>query len=705
MHGAMKIDRLMRDEEGFTTAGMAVALLVSLTLLFSAAQVYRVNTRAAEIQDVADAAALAAENQVAEFMVAVRVVDGAVLSMTLLGAASYGLGTVALCMPPTAELGAQLISAGQKALNARDVLAERAASALDGLQRALPFMAAASAASVGRANGEGQDSAYYAVALLLPSEGAPITVGENGAEGALEQEVQEGQDGLAEAAARAEEAARAAEEAKERGFRRDCGDAPDYCMYERAQHLAGLEGAANPHYTSVDAWSFSVALERARAYYAARLRTEAPEGPSVDEKARSALRRMFYRYAVTVVRQACDGAGEGDEVVFPRLPRNTEQVRETTLYTDPSYPVTTDGELPVMHAWEGCPESGLVDYYGSLRTLEEGTFAECPACRFTASSLGAVAAASTAIENGFEYHYDAVARASEDYERARREAEPLAEAVREKAQSIFDQVLETVRGAASMRIEARPPGASGCLALVVSPGEESSARWGGSFVAGNGLGPRAAVAAATLIEDGDEGASVVGDLLDGLGGDGSAAIGAGRIVLDCWSSLLGAYGTGQAALIEGVERALDGLPLVGSSGLGSWAAGALGDGLAAVGLQPADIAPLKPVLVDSGAVASADSGPLSVRYLAVREEMLGSAPSSGNVFGSLADRIEREAFDRLNGLEIEIACIELPVVGLSLPLTVALPPVVTEGAQGLVERAMDVVRSAAATLGLDGSWE
>ena len=425
----------------------------------------------------------------------------------------------------------------------------------------------------------------------------------------------------------------------------------------------------------------------------------------MDEKARSALRRMFYRYAVTVVRQACDGAGEGDEVVFPRLPRNTEQVRETTLYTDPSYPVTTDGELPVMHAWEGCPESGLVDYYGSLRTLEEGTFAECPACRFTASSLGAVAAASTAIENGFEYHYDAVARASEDYERARREAEPLAEAVREKAQSIFDQVLETVRGAASMRIEARPPGASGCLALVVSPGEEGSAPWGGSFVAGNGLGPRAAVAAATLIEDGDEGASVVGDLLDGLGGDGSAAIGAGRIVLDCWSSLLGAYGTGQAALIEGVERALDGLPLVGSSGLGSWAAGALGDGLAAVGLQPADIAPLKPVLVDSGAVASADSGPLSVRYLAVREEMLGSAPSSGNVFGSLADRIEREAFDRLDGLEIEIACIELPVVGLSLPLTVALPPVVTEGAQGLVERAMDVVRSAAATLGLDGSWE
>lgn len=81
----MRVERFIRDEEGLTTAGMAVALLVSLSLLFSATQVYRINTLSAEVQEVADAAALAAENQVAEFMIAVRVVDGAVLSMTLLG--------------------------------------------------------------------------------------------------------------------------------------------------------------------------------------------------------------------------------------------------------------------------------------------------------------------------------------------------------------------------------------------------------------------------------------------------------------------------------------------------------------------------------------------------------------------------------------------------------------------------------------------
>ena len=39
VNGAMKGKSIFRDEEGSTTAGMAVALLVTLSLLFSAAQV------------------------------------------------------------------------------------------------------------------------------------------------------------------------------------------------------------------------------------------------------------------------------------------------------------------------------------------------------------------------------------------------------------------------------------------------------------------------------------------------------------------------------------------------------------------------------------------------------------------------------------------------------------------------------------------
>lgn len=705
VHGAMRFEHMIRDEEGFTTAGMAIALLVSLSLIFSAAQVYRVNTAAAEVQEVADAAALAAEGQVAEFMVAVQVTDGIVFSMTLLGVASYGLGIVGLCVPPAAELGGQLISIGQKVLNARDGFAERAAATLDSLQRALPFLAAASAASVAHANG-GVAGDYHAVALLLPAEGAPIAVGSNGAEAAMEEEVGTKKDGLAEAAARAEEAVQKAHEAKERGFRRDCGDYPAYCMAERAGHLASLEGARNPLFSSVDSWSFSAALNRAREYYAARLLGEAPEGPSVEDKARSALRRNYYRYAVSALREACAQPPDASGAVsFPLLPRNTEQMRSTSLYTEPAYPVDIEGESPVMHAWEGCPGLGLTDRYASVRTLEGGGFAECPECHFSASSIGNVAAASTSIENGFEYHYAAVAQAAEDYRDAVREAEPLTGAVKEEAKGLLDKALEALRGAASFRIKAQPPGGAGCIALAVCSAGSATGAFESAFVNVPGtLGTRAAVSGATLIADEGEGASVVGDLLDRVRGDGSGAVGAAALALDCWAALLNAYEEGQEALMAGVEGALGQLPLAGAAGLGTWAADTLREGLRTVGLDPVKTAPLKPVLANTGAVARADGSAFSVRYLSVKNQALAAPASAADSFSALAARIEREAFDRLDSGEISLATVEFPWGG-DVPLTITLPPSIKNGAHGLVEQGVDAVRATLGRLGAEIAWE
>ncbi len=701
----MKIDRMIRDEEGFTTAGMAVALLVSLSLLFSAAQVYRINTLSAEVQDVADAAALAAENQVAEFMVAVRVVDGAVLSMTLLGGAAYGLGVVGLCVPPAAEMGARLISAGQDILKARDRFAEKAASSLNELQRALPFMAAASAASVAAANGVDRAGGYQAIALLLPGEGTPIAVGANGAEAALEEAVDQEQDALADAAARAEEATRKANDAKRRAFQRDCGDNPGFCMYERAAHLAGLQGTDNPLYQSLDAWSFPVARDRALAYYRARLLSESPEDGSVEAKVRSVLRKDFYAYALAQLRNAdIRETPTSLEGTFPRFPRNLDELRGTTLYTDTRYPVEVEGDMPIMHAWEGCPDLGLTDHFDSVKTLEEGTFATCEACQFTPGSLASVAAASTAIDNGFEYHYDAVALAAAEYQTALREAAPLAAEVKREAQGLLDKVGDALRGAVSLRIDATPPGATGCIALVVAPSASDVPAM--PFVPGAAaMGARAAVSATTLVPDDTEGASVIGNLLDGLADAPGAAVGAGRMVLTCWSALLGAYENGQSALAEGVEAALNGLPLVGAAGLGSWAADALRGALEAVGLEPADLRPLKPVLAQSAAVARADGGDYAVRFLSLREEVLSSPLSTANPLGTLADRIDRDAYDRLSSLEIEVACIELPFGLGAIPLTVALPPLVIDGAQGLVERATEALRGVSGALGWADSWE
>ena len=104
--------RMFVDEHGFTTTGMVIALLVSLSLVFSAAQVYRISSTAAHIQDVADASALTAENQVAEFMLIARTCDAVVLSMSLAGIVTTGLGVAALCTPVTARFSEQLIDAG-----------------------------------------------------------------------------------------------------------------------------------------------------------------------------------------------------------------------------------------------------------------------------------------------------------------------------------------------------------------------------------------------------------------------------------------------------------------------------------------------------------------------------------------------------------------------------------------------------------------
>ena len=450
--------KAFRDEAGFTTVGMVISLLVTLSLVFSAAQVYRLNAAASEVQNVADAAALAAQNEVAEFMIVVRACDAVVLSLSLTGIVATGLGVAALCTPATAPASDALLKAGREIARARDGFAEKAAAGLNRLQRALPFLAAANAASVASANDRGSSS-YLALAVLAPSEGEEIAVGRSAAASELQDAVEQDAEDLKQAADEAERAAEAANEAKRRAFERDCGANPSYCMYERASSLALLAGADNPLFSSVDAWSFSVALERAQAYYPARLAREVPTGSSVEEQARSALRTRFYAFAVEEVGRGYVRETDGSfEASFPHLPENTEEMRATRLYTESAYPVTSDGAGgAVMHAWSGCPAASGASSTGSIAQMESGAYPPCDRCGFTAASMGKVAAASTSIQNGFEYHYEAVADAADDYVKARAELDPLTAEVKRQAGGLLDQAEEALGAAASMRIDAPPP--------------------------------------------------------------------------------------------------------------------------------------------------------------------------------------------------------------------------------------------------------
>lgn len=696
-------EKLFFKDEGFSTVGAAVALLITLSLIFSAAQVYRTHSVSADIQNVADASVLAAENEIAEFMIVARTADAVLLSLTLTGVTAYGLGIAALCTPATATLSGKLLELGEKVLEARQKFSEKAIEGLNKLQKVLPFLAAANAAAVA-----GENSDYAAFTVLFPAEGKEIAA--NNLEG-----VEELQDGVAqnaetikEAAAEAERAAEEANKAKLKAFEADCGNNPGYCMYERASSLASLSTTENPLYNSVDTWSFEIALKRALFYYQARQYAEAPQGSSVNERANSALRKIFYDYASKEVAKGYVRETEDRfEAYFPLLPKNTQEMRESSLYTAILFPVTNNGGSYTMHAWEGCPRAAGYEGKGSISHMEHGGYAQCPTCKFTAASLGKVASASTAIENGFEYHYNIVACAAADYKNALDRKRPYSEKVKAKTQGLFDLCKE-ILASANNRIEVEPPGSLGAMSFVVSTQETSpSTGFESSFVSQDAaLGTRAALSAATLLEEpAGETGNVIASLLDGFTQEGG--VGAAGIVLDCWSGCLMAYTQGQNAVRTTIKNAIDAIPFVGASGLGTWAADAFSEVVEGLGLQPTDLDALKPVLLNSEHVASKDEGMLAARYLQIKEQMLSYAGSSSSLFSSLVGNVEEGALEALGdpGEELEIAILELPVGGVSIPLTITLPPAVREYGTETIQNLAKAVRSAGASITDVRAWE
>lgn len=710
--------RFLYADEGFSTVGMIFALLLTLSLIFTAGRVYQLESASAHIQSVADVAALAAENEVAEFYIVVRLCDAVVLTMTLTGVSAMGLGVAALCTPATASLGSNLIKLSSDIIDARNSFAETAAAGLNKLQAALPFLCAAQAASIAHENsGDVHGANYFGFAVALPGKGEPIEVGISAAADDLLGNVQDNEDALREAAEKAEEAAREAKVEKERAFMADCGNNPAYCMYERADHLAGLSAGENPLYRTVDSWSFSVALKRAQSYYAARLASEAPEGTSIDEQARSALRTRFYHYAVSeLARGYVHESEDAFDALFPLLPKNTAEMRQTDLYTEVAYPMTTDeAGMAMLHAWAGCPGASAAHAagFGSISQMEAGAFSRCTVCEFSAASLGKVAAASTSIENGFEYHYHIVAEAAQAYQKARETGRPYVEEAKQIAEGLMGAIGETLRDAGSYRIKAVPPGHFGAVAFVADTSRLPIADlFPSAFVQGDSsLGTRVAISAATLAsDDPDEGKTVITSLLDSIGSEsGGEALGPLGIVLQLWSSLLSFYSQGADSLVQGIDDALSSMPLASESGLGVWASRALSQVIASLGLEPASLDSLKPVLVNTAHVLAADSGRFGAALLSAKEKGVSLGDAAGaDVFSTALSVLESSALDAIADLEggIELAIIQpFGSAGPSVPLVITLPPSAVSAAGQAVHDSVARMKEVYGQMGGMVRWE
>lgn len=116
----------MRAEGGFTTPAAAVALLVVCALAFVCTRGITVGSRSGQIQYVADAGALAADNVVAEFVTAGQVVDATALSFSLLGLTVYAVSAVAAFIPGAQGAATEIASLGSKVLQTRDKFVETA---------------------------------------------------------------------------------------------------------------------------------------------------------------------------------------------------------------------------------------------------------------------------------------------------------------------------------------------------------------------------------------------------------------------------------------------------------------------------------------------------------------------------------------------------------------------------------------------------
>ena len=705
------------DNEGFSTLGVVLALLISLSLLFSAARIYEINTQSAAIQEVADAAALSAENVIAQYYTVAYVCDALLLSMSLGSVALAGVGLVALCVPSLQSQGMTCLEYSKKLRDVRNSFSDQAKRGLERLQTVLPFLSLCSASSVLVANSqESGGSHYVGLTLLNPHEGEPLASLAFDQSEAFDEAAQDNKDSIAQLAQEAEHLAQKAAESKALAYQHDSGSETTFCMYERANKLANLAPEVNPYYTSAELWDFSVALRRAQAYYAHRYEKETPTNQTVTERNKSHLRKQFYGYASREVNKGyVHETADSFDAFFPLLPKNTDEMRATTLYTDAVYPATQNGDgTVVIHVSSECAgiQQGVSLGSYSLAAYEATQpRVECDICEMSAASLGKVAAASSVIENGFEYHYNIVAEQAAQYQKAREELDPYTKGIKGTLGSLFNQAKKALDEASSCRIATKPPGRLGVVAIVIDlSARPSSGSFASSFVEDNAtLGPRMALSSATLLpDDSDEVVTVLNTVLDGYAAlDGGSATGSLRVVLDLWSSMLNAYIKGQEGFITGVEDTLNSLPFASQSGLGTWAAQGLTQTFEKINLAPCELAAPKPVLLNSVHVLAAGDDSFAQTLHGVKMRALTYGGATEEFVDEMISSAEQSALASVSSLgqEITIASLELFDGAVSIPITIALPAEVIEYASSLVGQGFDYLRGLSQAIIPDRRWE
>lgn len=658
----------VKDEGGYTSVAVVLALLVSVTLVFGMAAVQWTTARSADVQEVADATAMAGENVVGSFSTIAQVIDACVLSMGIAGVAACGFGLVASSIPGLAAAGEAAIEVGRNVLESRRRFAQSALEGLEALEETLPLLIVANSAACANANDEGGID-YTGCAIPLPLRSSSDYSALTSAVDVTQ--VEEDAERMRDATRRAEDAQRRADDALRRGWEADCGHVPR-CMRERASTLASLPGAENPNYPSPAGWTFGVALLRARSYYAARAAQNVSEGTDIESVTDACVRREFYRYALAQVRlgyyrEAEDGTVD---LYLPSLPHNTAETRATTLYTDAIWPCTDEEGTRTLHSTLSCPgATGAASGTASLAEVESHAVGWCPVCRMDVGDMGKVAAASTTIDNGFEHYWKLVVEASRDYQSARNEQAEAEREMREVASNGVESFRKALEELSVPRPRLRPAGAWGCIGVVRrGAGAAVPTELTASFLTSAELPAGMAVSAAVLApDDATAENNVLARFFDGLAGRG-LVLGSGLDGLGgLWGRLLVSYGSSYETVSGSVGQFLDSVDGVFGGSVGSWLKGRLGEVVSAAGFEPSDMRLRKPVLTSTRNVL--DKAGLS-QSQTLRTLVL-SIPEGGDSL-EVARALGLTLVNELGGGEVTIAQIPIPGTDVTIPVTIDL---------------------------------
>lgn len=672
--GRAGIDLFIEDG-AYTTLSSAVVILVVLTLLFSSTAAIWSMSRAGDTQVAADSGALAGANVVASYHTAATVVDASILSLGLAGFATIGTGLVAILIPGAELAAGDMVDTGIEIIKTRNKFAKSASKGLQKIETALPYLVAARATQAVSAQ-DTEGATYTGTALAVPRTSESDFVALEGSEISTDV-IKDTSKDLERAADELQKASEETAKAKERAWLADCGGSDPAsvgscsCMWERARSLAKLSDIENPHYASSVTWEPQVALDRAKAYYRLRLANEAPQGSSVETKAESAARKAFYTYASAEVNRAyITEDGDRTTSYIPLLPRNTDEVRATELYTDAAWPTSTNDGKTYLHYGTSCPnyKKGTPGGLASVAAYDGQD--KCNRCHFGVSSLGAVAAPSTSIENGFEYHFDRFKDALKKYVECRNKELELMRQTEDEADRAGNAFDEAIKALSGERPCIAPPGRNGVVALAVSGAISSPDELNSSFNTTVRLGDRGAISAAVLApDDATAQNNVLSRFFSTLEERSGGVVGVLDGVMDVWGRLLVGYGDIQGSADELMDEMID--DLGGGSGalssIASWLGDTVSASVAALGLEPCDLRLRKPVLTDTANVIKSPGS--DITGLSNAQDKLRSIPLGVTDPKALCEALEYQVERTISGTVFTLAEIPLPGGG-SIPLTV-----------------------------------